>query len=200
MTNEIELINGSWVQTFTSILNDINSKLNDTEIDDIIRNIDDKISDEEILSISNTILNKLYLLENNNIDLSDKIDLILDRVNSISFVKEIVHCKKPRLQAPRHKFVRIDRPKVEEKPVEETSYVIDMSLTCGYSEPYKVWLDSSVFTYDWRLTWLVRGNKRRLLYKTELTDDIISIYKKLGITDINIIKKARLQTYDNKRT
>ena len=81
--NEIKLINGSWAQTMSTILNEINIKLNDTEIDDIIRRIDDRISDEEMLEILGDILIKLQTLESDNIEIKNNILDILKLVSNI---------------------------------------------------------------------------------------------------------------------
>ena len=81
--NEVTLINGSWIQTMTTILNEINIKLDDTEIDDIIRRIDDRISDEEMLEILGDILLKLSSLESDNIEIKNNILDILKLVSNI---------------------------------------------------------------------------------------------------------------------
>ena len=79
----MKLINGSWQQTIAQYLSDINDKLNDTEIDDIIRRIDDRISDEEMLEILGDILIKLESLESDNIEIKNNILDILKLVSNI---------------------------------------------------------------------------------------------------------------------
>lgn len=81
--NEVKLINGSWVQTMSTILNEINIKLDDTEIADIIKRIDDRISDEEMLEILGDILLKLSSLESDNIEIKNNILDILKLVSNI---------------------------------------------------------------------------------------------------------------------
>ena len=81
--NEVKLINGSWIQTMTTILNEINIKLDDTEIDDIIRRIDDTISDEETINILQEILIKLSSLQSDNIEIKNNILDILKLVSNI---------------------------------------------------------------------------------------------------------------------
>jgi len=73
---------------------------------------------------------------------------------------------------------------------------MDMFLRQGHSEPYRIDIAPGVYTNDSRLSWLVSGDKRRLTYNGELTQDILDIYNKYGITDIEVIKKSRVSTYD----
>lgn len=80
---ELKLINGSWQQTIAQYLSDINDKLNDTEIDDIIKRIDDRIADEEMLEILGDILLKLSSLESDNIEIKNNIIDILKLVSNI---------------------------------------------------------------------------------------------------------------------
>lgn len=196
---EIELVNGSWSQTFAYILQDINNKLKDREIEDIIRRIDDKISDEEIIQLCNYIIGKIKSLEINDVTILNKLDSIFSRVNSISVIREIKVYKEKCKVEPRKRFRRVE--KVEPYHYicnDDITYIIDMDIYEGYTEPYKVYLDECVFTYDWRLFWLVNGNKRRLMYKGELKDDMIRVYNKYGIYDIDIIKKSEASLYDNR--
>lgn len=207
---QFELINGSWVQTFTSILYDIDQKLSDTEIDDIIRKIDENFeNDINSLKVDSNVVkyNLMRVIDEvNNIKysngiISENVDKILDRVNALSIVKEIRHngCK-PKVEEKKVHY-RKDPCRLPHrplpKPIEKECdkvYVIDMFLRAGYSEQYKIYIEGG-YTYDWRLSWLISGNKRRLLHMGELTDDLIKIYNSYGIYDIDIINKSRLSEY-----
>lgn len=213
-----ELINGSWQQTLATILYDIDQKLNDTEISDIIKRIDDRISDEDILELLGIILNKLTSLQTDNIDVkSDIISLsniistilintislrtdiskISNRVNSLSIVNKVVVVEKPieKIRIKRERPCKIYN-NIEIK--ENITFLIDMELIQGHSEPYKIYIPGG-YTYDSRLSWLISGSKRRLLYLGDLTDDLLEIYKSYNILDVEIIKKSRINTYDNSR-
>ena len=215
-----ELINGSWQQTLASILYDIYQKLDDTEIDDIIRSIDDKISDEEILELLGIILNKITSLKTDSVDIKNNILLlsnvisnillnvvslrgdisrIMNRVNSLSVVNKITIIQKPITTDRVLRHRECSRPIEPPKKIEDITFLIDMELRQGHSDAYKIYLPYG-HTYDSRLSWLISGNKRRLFYMGELTDDILDIYKSYNITDIEVIKKSRLNTYVNNRT
>ena len=207
----IELINGSWVQTFTKILYDINTKLNDDEINLIIKRIDERfVNDITSLQVDNTfiknnvvsILNRLNDFEKLKLDnnyIKDEIKLVLNRLNSLSIIKEVKVIKPVLVEKERKHFHR-ERQQIQEVKcqVEEKVYVMDMFLKSGHSEGYRIDVSPGAYTHDWRLSWLISGDKRRLLHCVELTDDILEIYKKYGITDIEIIKKSRLSTYKSK--
>ena len=213
-----ELINGSWQQTLATILYDIDQKLNDTEIGDIIKRIDDRISDEEILDLLGIILNKITSLQTDNIDVKNDIIIlsniisnillntislrtdvtkIYNRVNSLSVVNKVVIIEKPieKIRIKRDKHCKVYN-NIEVK--ENITFLIDMNIIEGHSEPYKIYIPGG-YTYDSRLSWLVSGNKRRLLYIGELTDDLIKIYNSYNILDTDIIKKSRINTYVNNR-
>ncbi len=242
--NNFELINGSWQQTLASILYDIYQKLDDTEIDDIIRSIDDRISDEEILDLLGIILNKINLLKTDSVDINNNIILlssivsnillntmslktdnvniknnivtlsgivsnillniislktdvntIMNRVNGLSVVNKITIMQRQpvRDRVIKHRECRgpIELP----KKIEDITFLIDMELREGHSDGYKIYIPGG-YTYDSRLSWLINGNKRRLFYMGELTDDILDIYRSYNIIDIEVIKKSRLNTYE----
>lgn len=216
----IELINGSWVQTFTNILNVINNKLNNTEIDDIIRSIDERISDEEILQLCSIILNKLSTLSNDSTNLYGLVnfilnkinsmsvvsDKILDRVNSLSVVNQIIvrkpHCEerihhyRKRCDIKRHNIIpkSIIEKELRDRCNDNKTFIMDMELKQGYTKQYEIIIKEGVHTYDWRLSWLISGNKRRLLWRDTLTSDIIEIYRKFGITDLEVINRSKQST------
>lgn len=209
---EVEVINGSWVQTIAYILYDIDNKLNDTTIEDIIRRIEERFTEDisflksdnnNIKENVNIVLDKLKELNDIKSD-NDKIKYdvtsVMNRLNSISVVNQIVIKQpvtertrnfRPRTETPRQN-IQLKQLEKEHNCKNNETFMMDMDLTSGYTEQYKIIIQEGVHTYDWRLSWLISGNKRKLLYKGELTEDILSIYKKLGIVDIDIIKKARL--------
>jgi len=217
---ELQLINGSWQQTLATILNDIYQKLEDTEIDDIIRRIDDRISDEEMIDLLGIILNKITSLQTDNVEvknniitlsniisnvllnmLSIKTDVtkIMNRVNSLSVVNKVTIIEKPivKERVIRHRECR--RPIEPPKKIEDVTFLIDMELRQGHSDGYKIYLPYG-YTYDSRFSWLISGNKRRLLHVGELSDDMVEIYKSYNITDIEVIKKSRMNTYVSSTT
>lgn len=214
---EFQLINGSWQQTLATILYDIYQKLDDTEIDDIIRSIDDKISDEEILELLGIILNKITLIETDNDDIKNniitlsniisnillntislKVDInkIMNRVNSLSVVNKVIVMQKQPIRERVIRHRECKRPIEQPKKIEDITFLIDMELRQGHSDGYKIYLPYG-YTYDSRFSWLISGNKRRLMHVGDLTDDMLQIYKSYNITDIEVIKKSRLSTYDN---
>ena len=250
--NNFELINGSWQQTLATILYDIYQKLDDTEIDDIIRRIDDRISDEEILDLLEIILNKITSLQTDNDEirnniinvsniisnvlgiilnkitslqtdseevknniiklsniisnvllsmLSIKTDVtkVMNRVNSLSVVNKVTIIQK---EPTKERIVRhreCKRPIELPKKIEDVTFLIDMELRQGHSDGYKIYLPYG-YTYDSRFSWLISGNKRRLLHIGDLTDDMLEVYKSYNITDIEVIKKSRQSTYVNTTT
>jgi hypothetical protein len=215
-----ELINGSWQQTLATILYNIEVKLNDNEIGDIIRRIDATISDEEILELLGIVLQKITSLKTDNIDIKNDILLlssvvsnilmniislksdfssVMNRVNSLSIVNKVTVVEKPIVKERfvRQRECRVVTPPV--KKIEDVTFLMDMELRAGHSDGYKIYLPYG-YTYDSRFSWLISGNKRRLLHVGELTDDMLEIYKSYNITDIEVIKKSRLNTYVNNRT
>jgi hypothetical protein len=212
---DLQLVNGSWQQTLATILNDIYQKLEDTEIDDIIRRIDDRISDEEMLDLLGTILNKITSLQTDNVDVKNNIitlsniisnlllgmlsirtdvTKIMNRVNGLSVVNKVTIIEKPIVKERVIKQRECRKPIQPPKKVEDITFVIDMELRQGHSDGYKIYLPYG-YTYDSRFSWLISGNKRRLLHVGELSDDMIEIYKNYNITDIEVIKKSRINTY-----
>jgi hypothetical protein len=193
---EIELVNGNWPQTTASILYNINKKLNSIDLDSIITKIDQNTkSDINILKLdTNVIKSDINVLHSDSNTIKYNISSILNRVNSLSIVKEIRTIKEPIMKErlPFRNNTIQKKPSISD-PVyfDEKMYIIDMDLRQGYSESYKIDLPYG-HTYDTRLSWLISGDKRRLLWRGELTNDIILIYNSLGITDINIIKKSKL--------
>lgn len=243
--NNFELINGSWQQTLATILYDIYQKLDDTEIDDIIRSIDDRISDEEILEVLAVILNKVNLIKTDSVDINNNIILlsgivsnillntislkndnvnikndilllsniisnillntislktdvnkVMNRVNSLSIVNKVTIIQKQPTKERVIKHRECRRPIELPKKIEDITFLIDMELREGHSDGYKIYIPGG-YTYDSRLSWLISGNKRRLMYMGELTDDILNIYRSYNITDIEVIQKSRLSTYVN---
>jgi hypothetical protein len=212
---ELQLVNGSWQQTLATILNDIYQKLEDTEIDDIIRRIDDRISDEEMLDLLGTILNKITSLQTDNVDVKNNIitlsniisnvllgmlsirtdvTKIMNRVNGLSVVNKVTIIEKPIVKERVIRQRESRKPIQQPKKVEDITFLIDMELRQGHSDGYKIYLPYG-YTYDSRFSWLISGNKRRLLHVGELSDDMIQIYKSYNITDIEVIKKSRINTY-----
>lgn len=224
--NNIQLVNGSWSQTFAYILNEINQKLNDTEISDIIRKIDENVENDllslkldsseiksDLINILNDInnlkidnnsikssligvlskLNGIEDLKSDNSIIITEISNVMNRLNSLSIVKEIrTNCKEPKKERIPFYKKGVIHKNPNHIEVHSRIYIMDMDLRQGYGEQYRIDLQPGVHTYDWRLSWLISGDRRRLLWRGELTDDILEIYRKLGITDIDIIKKSKL--------
>lgn len=173
---EIKLINGSWSQTIATILNDINLKLNDTEIDDIIRRIDETIADEEMLEILNKVIliisnsqDDITLLKLQNNVLNQKLDILQSIVNELLqkrmlVVREVVIREPAKLEYKKNTGVRLPYTQIERKVESDETFIIDQTLTSGYREQL-VELEWWGYRYlnGW---WLINGNKRKLV-----TDD-----------------------------
>jgi hypothetical protein len=191
---EIELVNGNWAQTTASILFNINKKLSTIDVNNIITSIDENTkSDINILrSDIGVISSDIGTINVDNDIIKTGVTNILNRVNSISVVKEVKTILKPSNKERKPFKSRIQYIKQPEVHIHTIIYIMDMELRQGYSVSYRIDLQPGVHTFDTRLSWLISGDRRRLLWSGTLTDDIILIYNKLGITDLNIIKKSRL--------
>lgn len=191
---EIELINGNWAQTTASILFNINNKLDIIDVNNIITTIDNNTkSDINVLrSDISVISSDIDTISVDNDIIKYGVTNILNRVNSISVVKEVKTILRPSNKERKPFKSRIQYIKPPQPHTHTIIYIMDMDLRQGYSMSYRVDIQPGVHTFDTRLSWLISGDRRRLLWKDTLTDDIIKIYNNLGITDLDIIKKSRL--------
>lgn len=196
---EVKLINGSWIQTMTTILHEINEKLNDTEIDDIIRRIDDTIADEELIEITNEILIRISKIEldinsngfylKNNIDIlhddnkfiKTNINDIVKRLNELSIVRQLTI--KEYVPKPHIKMRKVYVPPKKREVIIDETFLIDQSLSWGYTEGYKLQKWEGIWSFHPQLYWLINGNKRRLIYKgnNPMTDEVKEIFMSFGI-------------------
>jgi len=184
--NEVKLINGSWVQTMSTILNEINIKLDDTEIADIIKRIDDRISDEEMLELLNRVVliisntqNDITLLRLQNNFLNERLSLLemmikqLVDKNNLIIVREIVIKEKSPYIEKKNKGIRLPYTQIERKVQNDETFVIDQTLTGGYMENMIELTD-----WGWRPIngiWLINGNRRKVISKDP------EILKKYGL-------------------
>jgi hypothetical protein len=183
---EVKLINGSWVQTMSTILNEINIKLDDTEIADIIKRIDDTIADEEMLELLNRVVliisntqSDITLLRLQNNFLNERLSLlekiikeVKDKENFV-VVREIVIKQGAPYIYKKSVGVRLPYTSIERKVESDETFVIDQTLVGGYME-------TVVELTDWGIkylngTWLINGNRRKLI-----TNDI-ELLKKYGL-------------------
>lgn len=213
MDLNIEVINGSWQQTLATILNEVRLKLNDDEIDNIIKRIDDRISDEDIIELLGEVISKLTTLSTDNIEIKDTISLIfkvisglltnmvslkkdidsiITRLDSISIVHKTVIIQKP-IETERIKRHNRKDDFIKIIP-EDITFIVDMNISNGYSQPYRIYLGDGIWTNHDRLSWLVSGNRRRLTYTGNLTSDILKIYESYGIKNKVIIEKSCVST------
>jgi hypothetical protein len=132
------------------------------------------------------------------VSLRNDISKVIDRVNNISVVNKITVIQKPITKERVIKYRECKKHIELPRKVEDITFLIDMELRQGHSDGYKIYLPYG-YTYDSRFSWLISGNKRRLLHMGELTNDMIEIYKSYNITDIEVIKKSKLNTYVSTR-
>lgn len=89
----------------------------------------------------------------------------------------------------------------DEIPIEdipEDSLDWDMELKDGYFQQYKIYLNDK-YIYDIRLFWLIKEDKRRLVYNSDLTNEIIKLFNDYGLTDMDVIKDSKYDLYKEKR-
>lgn len=182
----MKLINGSWQQTISQYLSDINDKLNDTEIDDIIKRIDDRISDEEMLELLNRVViiisniqSDVTLLKLQNNFLNERLLLLENIIKEVKdkenfvVIREIVLKQGAPYIQKKSSGVRLPYTSIERKVESDETFVIDQTLTNGYMETVVELTDFGLKYLNG--TWLINGNRRKLI-----TNDI-ELLKKYGL-------------------
>lgn len=190
----LEIINGSWIQTITYILDNIDGRLSNTELESILSIISNNIdSNFDILKDDNNLI-KISLLNILNEINKLKSDNIIIR-NTVTEIKiRVMECCKPKVIVPNPR--KTCRPKlsnnncVPQRPhvvvynQPTVEFIIDETIRSGHTEGYKIYV-SGGYSYHDRLYWFISGNRRRLCHKGELTDEMIDIYKTYNQKIIN---------------
>lgn len=185
-----ELINGSLIDTITYLLSNIDSKLSNTDLENILLDISNNINvnfnelkeDNVITKLALlNILNELNKVKSDNVIIKNKVDEIYIKVNQ---------CYKPKAIAPNPRqtckpkltnnncLPQRPQPAVFNRPIND--FIIDNTITSGHTDGYKIYVGGG-YTYHDKLYWFISGNKRKLCHKGELTSDMIEIYNKYNI-------------------